>query len=364
MRILYVAFTRAKEKLIITGATRELEKSINNWISSASLDQDIILPSEVLKGKSYLDWIAMAMCKHRDGEPLREYVGATRDIIKNDFSTWNIKFWSKSMLIGDKKVDIVDESKNEDLLISLKNGVVDKQVIRRLGYNYKFFEGGYLPSNISVSDLKKNAFEDEDMEIVELFKIKEIIKPKFLQEEKALTSAERGTIMHFVMQRLNLDRVNSIYEIKAQIVEMVADNSLTEKEADSVWHKKILNFYKSDLGERLLSAYKNNMLVSKELPFFTEISSLELNPDLDKETYQDENIRLQGIIDCFFEEKDGIVLLDYKTDYVEEANEEEIVDRYRLQLKYYKDALEKITGKRVKESYLYLFGLDKEIKIN
>ncbi len=68
MRILYVAFTRAKEKLIITGATRNLEKAIKKWISSASLDDNIILPSEVLKGKSYLDWIGMALCKHTVGK--------------------------------------------------------------------------------------------------------------------------------------------------------------------------------------------------------------------------------------------------------------------------------------------------------
>ena len=72
MRILYVAFTRAKEKLIITGATRNLDKSIKNWVSAASLDENIILPSEVLKGKSYLDWIAMAICKHRHGEEQKE----------------------------------------------------------------------------------------------------------------------------------------------------------------------------------------------------------------------------------------------------------------------------------------------------
>ena len=109
MRILYVAFTRAKEKLIITGATSNLEKSINSWVSSASLDENIILPSEVLKGKSYLDWIAMAMCKHTCGEKLRGVTGATRDLITSDFSTWNIKFWTKDLLTVDKNLEPVDK---------------------------------------------------------------------------------------------------------------------------------------------------------------------------------------------------------------------------------------------------------------
>lgn len=365
MRILYVAFTRAKEKLIITGASSNLEKSISGWISSASLDESIVLPSEVLKGKSYLDWIAMAMCKHTCGEKLRGVTGATRELITSDFSKWDIKFWTKELLTVDKNLESVDKVEDESMFITSKNVVVDKEISRRLDYKYKFIEGAMLPSNISVSDLKKKEFTygDEIHDTVEVFKEKEVLKPKFLKEEKGLSAAERGTVIHYVMQRLNYDRVSTISEIKAQIEEMVLDNSLTEKEASTVWYKKIYNFFNSNLGKRLLKAYKDERLVSRELPFFTELSSVEYKPELNKDVYVDEKIRLQGIIDCFFEEEDGIVLLDYKTDYVEEEKVDEIIERYRAQLKYYKDALEKITEKRVKESYLYLFGIDKEIKV-
>lgn len=365
MRILYVAFTRAKEKLIITGASSNLEKSISGWISSASLDESIVLPSEVLKGKSYLDWIAMAMCKHTCGEKLRGVTGSTRELITSDFSKWDIKFWTKELLTVDKNLEPVDKVEDESMFITSKNVVVDKEISRRLDYKYKFIEGAMLPSNISVSDLKKKEFTygDEIHDTVEVFKEKEVLKPKFLKEEKGLSAAERGTVIHYVMQRLNYDRVSTISEIKAQIEEMVLDNSLTEKEASTVWYKKIYNFFNSNLGKRLLKAYKDERLVSRELPFFTELSSVEYKPELNKDVYVDEKIRLQGIIDCFFEEEDGIVLLDYKTDYVEEEKVDEIIERYRAQLKYYKDALEKITEKRVKESYLYLFGIDKEIKV-
>ena len=365
MRILYVAFTRAKEKLIITGASSNLEKSISGWISSASLDESIVLPSEVLKGKSYLDWIAMAMCKHTCGEKLRGVTGATRELITSDFSKWDIKFWTKELLTVDKNLEPVDKVEDESMFITSKNVVVDKEISRRLDYKYKFIEGAMLPSNISVSDLKKKEFTygDEIHDTVEVFKEKEVLKPKFLKEEKGLSAAERGTVIHYVMQRLNYDRVSTISEIKAQIEEMVLDNSLTEKEASTVWYKKIYNFFNSNLGKRLLKAYKDERLVSRELPFFTELSSVEYKPELNKDVYVDEKIRLQGIIDCFFEEEDGIVLLDYKTDYVEEEKVDEIIERYRAQLKYYKDALEKITEKRVKESYLYLFGIDKEVEV-
>ena len=364
MRILYVAFTRAKEKLIITGATRDLEKAINNWVSSASLDENIILPSEVLKGKSYLDWIALAMCKHADGEILRDVAGVTRDLIKVDYSKWKIKFWNKDLLITSKEVEVVEEENEKNLIEEAENiKYIDKEIERRLGYKYKYKEGAMIPSNVSVSDLKMSDYEYDGITTLEIFKEKPLIKPKFLQEEKGLSAAERGTIMHYVMQKLNLSRVNSISEIKAQIEEMVLDKSLTEQEASTIWFKKIYKFYTSDLGKRVLKAFNNNYLVRREFPFFTEISSLQLGENLEKEIYEDEKVRLQGIIDLFFQEGEEIVLVDYKTDYVEEGNEEEIIDRYRTQLTYYKEALEKVTGKKVKESYLYLFYIDKIVKM-
>ena len=362
MRILYVAFTRAKEKLIITGATRDLDKSIKNWVSAASLDENIILPSEVLKGKSYLDWIAMAICKHRQGEELREQCGASRELIVDDFSNWDVQMWRKSDILGDKNLEPVDKIEENTLNITATNISVDKEIKRRLGYKYQYEEGSILPSNVSVSDLKRKDLQYEDeAETLEIFREKEIIKPKFLQEEKGFTAAEKGTLMHYVMLRLDFDRVGSVAEIKKQIEELVLNKSLTEKEAKVIRYTKIFNFFKSDLGKRILKAHEEGRMVHRELPFFTEISSLDINPELNKEIYQNEKIRLQGIIDGFFKEEDGIVLFDYKTDYLEEGNEDEIIERYKVQMKYYKEALEKVTESRVKEVYLYLFALDKEV---
>ena len=362
MRILYVAFTRAKEKLIITGATRNLDKSIKNWVSAASLDENIILPSEVLKGKSYLDWIAMAICKHRQGEELREQCGASRELIVDDFSNWDVCLWRKGDILGDKNLEPVDKIEENTLNITATNISVDKEIKRRLSYKYKYEEGSILPSNVSVSDLKRKDFQYEDeAETLEVFREREIIKPKFLQEEKGFTAAEKGTLMHYVMLRLDFDRVGSVSEIKKQIEELVLNKSLTEKEAKVIRYTKIFNFFKSDLGKRILKAHEEGRMVHRELPFFTEISSLNINPELNKEIYQNEKIRLQGIIDGFFKEEDGIVLFDYKTDYLEEGNEDEIIERYMVQMKYYKEALEKVTESRVKEVYLYLFALDKEV---
>ena len=363
MRILYVAFTRAKEKLIITGATRDLQKSISRWISAAALDKEIVPASEVLKGKSYLDWIGMALCKHKDGEDLRNYIGVNNGLLVNDFSTWKVKMWRKNDLIVEKDEVAVDEINEDNLFINQEVKSIDKEISKRLGYEYKYSLAEKLPSNVSVSDLKRSLYEHEDDDVltVNIFRDKEILKPKFLQEKKGLSASERGTAVHFIMQKLNLDKVSTREEIRNQIEDMKNNNLLSEEEVKSVEKTNFAGFFRSELGKRMMTAYSEGKLLKRELPFYTEISSLEVDNTLPEEKYKNEKVRLQGIIDCIFEEDNEIVLLDYKTDYVVEGMEEEVIDKYRVQLRYYKEAVEKITGKKVKGSYLYLFGLSKEV---
>lgn len=364
VRILYVAFTRAKEKLIITGAVNGLEKWITKCCNAAALDKDIILPSEVLKGKSYLDWIGMSICKHRDGESLRELVGVNDISIKDDLSTWSVKTWTKSDLIVDKKNSDVDEINEENLLINFDCSSVDKEIERRLDFRYKFRESTLIKSNFSVSELKKKNFEQIPViDTEELFK-EDIcnIKPKFLQEERGLTGAEKGTAMHFVMQKVDLSRVNTVEEIKEQLKEFVDMELLSKEEYKVISPYKIKKFFVSKLGERMLRAYNRGDRVHRELQFYTEIDVHRIDPDLPKEVEGDK-VRLQGVIDSFFYEEDEVILLDYKTDYVEQGNEEELINKYKMQIQYYKEALEKITKTKIKECYLYSFYLEKEILV-
>ena len=367
VRILYVAFTRAKEKLIITGAVNGLEKWVNKCCNAAALDEKVILPSEVLKGKSYLDWIGMALCKHKDGRALRELVGANDISIVNDLSTWDIKTWTKSDVFVDKKNSDVDEIEEKDLLINFECDSVDKEIERRLNFRYKFKEATTIKSNFSVSELKKKNYDEVHIiDTEDLFKEKEeevvTIKPKFLQEERGLSPAEKGTAMHFVMQKLDLSRVGNIEEIKEQLKELVHMELLSKEEYKVINPYKIKRFFNSKLGQRMLKAYDNGEIINKELPFYTEIDVHRVNPDLPKDI-EGEKVRLQGVIDSFFYEDNEIVLLDYKTDYLEQGKEEELVDKYRVQLQYYKEALQKITKTKIKECYLYSFSLDKEILV-
>lgn len=366
MRILYVAFTRAKEKLIITGATNDLEKLINKSVSAAALDESVILSSEVLKGKSYLDWITMALCKHVDGQYLRDIVGISpSDIhIKDDLSTWKIKKWIKSDLLVDNISESVDENEKLKEIQSKNINFVSKEIANRLDYKYDYEESTKMKSNFSVSDLKKKNYEENEIhnEILKDYKIQEAKKdnpvPKFLKKEDGLTSSEKGTAMHFAMQKINLNKVNSIEEIEYQVKELLNNELISVEEYKAINCNKIYKFFESNLGKRMLKSQK----VYKEFPFYTEIPLSEVLGKID-EKIANEKVRLQGIIDCFFYENNEIILLDYKTDYVKNGCIDDIVNRYKIQLKYYKEALEKISNVKIKEIYLYLFNIDKEIKV-
>ena len=379
MRILYVAFTRAKEKLIITGAVSDLEKSCENWCkASASSGDNRINPGNVLKGKSYLDWICMALTKHKDGDAIRNIGNGDITLNLDDKSNWSFKSWDRSELLetnnNKKEKNNIDIFESNNWIESKKDIKEVIEIRDRLGFKYKYIESCNTPSNISVTELKRahqeeefmqesyNIIDNESNEENKKEKIKR--KPRFMEErQEEFSAAKKGTITHFVMQHIDLDKVTYIDEIREEVLKMVKKELLTEEEGKVVNVFKIQKFFKSDLGQRMLNSYKSGKKVYRELPFITEIPSSIIEKNLDPKIYGEEKVRLQGIIDAFFEEEDGYVLLDYKTDYVKEGEEEDFINKYKIQINLYKDTLNKILGEEVKEAYLYSFYLEKELKI-
>jgi ATP-dependent helicase/nuclease subunit A len=369
MRILYVAFTRAKEKLIITGSVKKLKATCAKWWSNTEKDRDKVPEYSILKGKSYLDWIGPAVAKHVDGKEIRDYAGVedyeTGTLIK-DNSQWLTKMWNKWDII-------VDKDKTEDQKLScdhLEKLVDDKptsaykeEIHRRLSWQYKFMDASKIPAKFSVTELKRLANETiKDSLTTNMFTSKLLKKPKFLEEKKGLTGAERGTIVHFVMQHLDLRMVADYNAISDQIRRMVRKEQLTEEQAMSVNIKSITRFFNSPLGSRMLSVKDFDRDLRREIPFYMKLKSTEVYEELPKELYEDEITLLQGVIDCYFREKDGIVLVDYKTDYATVENMAEIKERYEKQIYYYEEALRRITGETVKEKCIYLFSNGEIIK--
>lgn len=364
MRILYVAFTRAKEKLIITGLVANLEKAVSKWASTINSSSEKISEDIIVKGKSYLDWICTSVIRHKAASVLRENISTEMQDCKlmDDESKWEISLLKRQEVIGlwhkeeeKEKLDKINlfYNKLENIKNSTNESIYFDEIIRRLNYKYKYKKASKLPSLVSVTELKRQFSEENDYGI-RIFMPSLSKKPKFLEEIKGLTASEKGTVLHSVMQHLNFDansgKIN-IENIKKQIDDMIFTEVITGKEAETVNVKKILNFLQSDLGKRIINAQK----VYKEFPFQFRLNSTDIYEDLEKNLYEKENIIVQGIIDLYFEEDDGLVLLDYKTDYVKDDDIDIIKERYKVQIDYYSTALEVITGLKVKEKYLYLF---------
>jgi len=364
MRILYVALTRAREKLILTGSVNSIEKAAAKWLSVAGSKQLKFPAHEMAKAQNYLDWICPAVMRHKNALNLRLAGGTGADVempeVSKD-SLWTVHIRKDDFIKGTPILEGGTDEENDclsitDLLDNIKSCDKDTaaEVSRRLSWNYPYLKLTEVPSKFSVTEIKRFFKLNDEGEDRDILRQNGIKKPAFLQEKKGLSSAEKGTVLHFVMQHLNLKNRN----IKTQIEDMVKRNLITQQQADSIAVRKIIKFMDSDICRRITSAEK----VYKEVPFNLEIPYAELY-DQEEQPVAEDTILLQGVIDCYFEENGEIVLIDYKTDYIEPGNYDKLKDRYEIQLSYYSRALEKLTGKKVKERYIYLFSTSEFIEM-
>jgi ATP-dependent helicase/nuclease subunit A len=361
MRILYVAFTRAKEKLIVFGTVNNLNSAAARWKCKLENEEigtnNLKLASyDVLRCKNYLDWICSALYLHPEGCILRtikdDDIGC-HDKMSSEASRFDIRLISKQEILHTSKQSAKEEFINEFSFMeeeqSKQYSPHKDEIIRRLQWEYPYKLMNSLPVKITVSELKRRFDSNLSEESSNMVLPTLVQRPRFLEESKAMNAAEKGTIMHFVMQHLDIKAANTKDEIQLQLKSMVQNELITEEQAKIIDYHKILKLINSELGKRMVTAN-----VHREVPFNMEISCTEIYKDLDAEKYGQHMVMLQGIIDCYFEEMDGLILIDYKTDYVNN-NTELIKERYKVQLDYYTKALENITGKKVIEKYIYLF---------
>ena len=369
MRILYVALTRAKEKLIITSSIKDIEQNMHKWSSNISTEK-MVSKYDILNGKNYMDWMMPAIIKHKDLEDIRETYNLSTSISMEDESKWSVKTWNRDDMDFEKheKEGIREVLNTMDL--SQHDTEYYEQIEKKLNFEYPYLGVVKKAASISVTEIKKRQEEYEEQDdSLGLYKHKTTLKkPKFLSESQKtekITGARRGTIVHLIMEVLDFEKVNTESEIKAQIQDLVKRRIITEKESQVLSPRKIMRFFKSPIAKRMLSS----KFVKREQKIYTQIkmNDIYLNDEIfknNRETYENESVMLRGVIDLYFEEDDGLVILDYKTDFVDENNKKEIIHKYKKQIEIYADVLSKLTGKKVKEKYLYLFGIDEQVKVD
>ena len=322
-RILYVALTRAKEKLIITGISKDLEKDFKQkreLLQIYNENMNIIDYKLVKKYKTYLDWLELVYLKNEN------------------------KITDIATLYTYTKTDLEKElnNKEQEKLNNIKEKIFEntkdlkdtENIKEILNWKYRYKKSSEIPTKTAVTRLK--AEEDKKIELTEI--------PKFMGKEKKITPAEKGTLMHLCIQRLNEKQTYTKETIKQMIQSLVLKEIITTTEADAINIDTLYKYTKSALWNDLSKAKE----IHKEQPFYINIPAKEIYENIET----DENILVQGIIDLYYISEDNkLILIDYKTDYVKKP--EELINKYKTQLSIYKKALENSLNRRVDETYIF-----------
>lgn len=324
MRILYVGMTRSIDQLLIFGTyTRGFEKAIKEWTIKQSKDY-------LKKSKSYMEWIMKIISNNKDAKKIYDILDKPFGPDENDLFRINIIDLSE---IQDLSED--ESQKKTKIKEILQNQMIESgHEIDELLKDQKPIEATKKPLKLSVTNFTSRG---EDSNQFRLFNnIPQMQKePSFVTEKVGLSPFDIGNTYHYVMEQIDLSKVSQL-EIEEQIDKLYSKGYINEEQKDILEINSIVSFYDSEIGKRLTQSMK----VKREVPF-----TFKYNEDL----------YVQGIIDLYFIEDDSIIIVDYKTDKINPSNEGLLVEEHKEQVKLYAEALEKITGIKVKEKYLYFF---------
>lgn len=397
-RILYVALTRARDKLFLTGyINKEIkkEKGVGAHIKHAALTQTQALGADLIKaGNSYLHWLLIAFARHLDGgAPLRNIIeleGETNFDLLDRQCQIKVEIHDGS-LYGDLdyKADVDETTINTVRVLGKVNDVaLPEEIVQRFAFTYPNLVAAKTTAKISVSELKRR-FAERDAEAVSATDVsmqqKPVIscditedttgenaildtsipaineteladsvfgrKPMAIADaEEIVTGAQWGTLMHEAMQWLPVKKYTQ-KSMTDMLDSLQAEGKFSDEERSLLSDRSLYGFFNSNLGQRLIASKR----VERELPFSMLFDGNRVYPDVEN----GERLFLQGIIDTVFVEDDQWVLVDYKTDRVKSGDE--LIRRYKIQMDLYKEALERLTNMPVKASYIYSFRLHEAV---
>lgn len=374
MRILYVAMTRAKEKLIITGSTAGLEGKTARWKEMCTGPEETLRPGIVRSSNCFLDWLMPPLLQLDAGMDLLEANGQ-RGIVKEDAYShlFRIRAIDASAIENGRAAEhAVHTLWREDFEKAAKESGTDPDIARALDFDdswhYDYENLKTIKSKYSISELKE-AHIDELFEIRFHFRdgAPEKKEPAFMQsgEEKESGTAagtDYGTAFHRVMELMDFsayDAGSTQDFVGSEISRMTASGRLSRFQAELVNRRDICRFLENPIAARMARAQQRGEL-HRESPFVAAVPVSMVDPSVESA----DEVIVQGVIDAWFSEDGKIVLLDYKTDSVPPDQGEEILrQRYKIQIDYYRFALEKYTGCKVTESCLYSVKLGKTVSL-
>lgn len=376
LRVLYVALTRAKEKLILIGSISNLEKKLKSFASIQSREQTALPFGVLSRATSYFDWILPALFRNQVLADLLNGYGMnvpfTNAMYQKEVPLVVEEIFPEHLILQETAEE-VEQALTEELLRNWDTAYVydermREQIEEQFSYQYPYESMQKMKLKFTVSELKKRSEPEEEAGEI-LYEEPEIVPlvPNFMREKTepgytgTLSGAFRGTAYHKFLELLDFGKSYTISQLYAEAEKFCEEGKMQPEMMESIYYKDILGLLESPLGLRLRKAAQSGCL-KKEQPFVLGVSADTIYPELfERQEEEEELLIVQGIIDVYFEEADGIVVVDYKTDRA--ASREELAERYEKQLSYYGEVLERLTGKRVKEKIIYSFARKEEVRV-
>lgn len=328
IRVLYVALTRARDRLILIGSVSDADKMLEIYRLSGS----------VAAARSYIDYIAPCIRA----------------------ASLKLKIFKRAQVkertgLSEKRAELVEKVLGDEAVCKYRDTerkTAADEVERRLSFSYAYGGECGRKSKYSVSEINRDRSKG-------LTFVRPVFEtPSFMAEKRDITAAERGTIYHLIMENLDFSEALNAKDagyITSFVSELVSEGKLTETQAEMIDPEKILAFFDTDLGQRAAAAEKAGRKKTEES--FNIVRIIDGVP-----------VMVQGVIDCFFKEDDGYVLIDYKSNHLSKVNvleyTEKLKEIYAAQIEIYREAIETITGEPVKEAWLYLFDKATPVDMN
>ena len=347
MRVLYVALTRAKEKLILvagmSGGAGLVQKLLPRAVCPAA-------PATVGSCNNFAEWVLLPLLCRTEAEPLRRLADLDNACPCNEGSLWKIEWvdGTEYRKRGARRLHTAETTE--------RTMEVDPKL---LFFRYPWETETGTPSKMTATQLKGRLIDQRLAEdaSVPLLREDSFPAPLFLSEERKLTAAERGTAMHQAMHFLDFAKTDSLEAVESEIRRMKEQHFLTAEQAEAVSGRQIAALFASPLGQELRQTPPEKLW--REYRFSVLEQAARYVPDV---TSGDE-VLLQGAVDCFFETDDGLTVIDFKTDRIRSGEEQEKAESYRGQLTAYSEVLTRIFEKPVCRRILYFFATGTAVTI-
>ena len=345
LRLLYVAMTRAKEKLILTLALPEGIRSLERLGEDVSAP---VSPMALENQQSVGAWILLHALSRPEAAPLRELAGLPEQGAATDLGpAWDLR-WIQGQPLS-------EPARPQGRLADLpEEGEAVQDLYERLTWHYPYAGAVPIPSKLTATQIKGRTVDQEAAEdappSAELAQDNwEPYRPDFMAQSKGLTPAQRGTALHLAMQYVSLEGDHSVDSIRQQMDRLTEEGYLTALQREAVQPERLAAFFASKLGQELLSAQE----VGREFKFSLLVPAKTYFPDAGEE-----EILLQGVIDAWFDDGTGVTVVDFKSDRIRPGGEDAAAERHRVQIEAYSQALERILDRPVKRKALWFFATD------